>query len=155
MTSFLVTDTIIHSISQLIDDSNNNGVYREPSHSDIEFQIVAAGLSEYDPKQRGQTIGKAKRIRAVLYAARDADPAHSTRFVTGLLGKIRASGGFRPSSMNYVGEEAIENAKAAFFCRCHKPRNRFLRRPGDSRPGAKLSLRRFGQAGIFRGRSTD
>ena len=114
MTSFLVTDTIIHSISQLIDDSNNNGVYREPSHSDIEFQIVAAGLSEYDPKQRGQTIGKAKRIRAVLYAARDADPAHSTRFVTGLLGKIRASGGFRPSSMNYVGEEAIENAKAAF-----------------------------------------
>lgn len=114
MNLFLVTDTIIHSMSQLVDDSNNAGSYREPSHSDIEFQISAAGLLEYDPKQRGQTIGKAKRVRAVLYGAMDTDPARSAQFVIGLLSKIRASGGFRPSSTNYVGEEAIENARGAF-----------------------------------------
>lgn len=114
MNSFLVSDTIIHSIAQLVDDSNNNGNYREPSHSDIEFQINAAGLSEFDPKHHGQIIGKAKRVRAVLYGASDVDPARSSRFVVGMLAKIRACGGFRSSSVNFVGSEAIENAKGAF-----------------------------------------
>jgi hypothetical protein len=114
MNSFLVTDTIIHSIAQLVDDSNNSGNYREPSHSDIEFQINVAGLSEHDPKSQGQVIGKAKRVRAVLYGASESDPARSARFVVGLLAKVRACGGFRSASANYVGDEAIANAKGAF-----------------------------------------
>ncbi|MGH9439928.1 MAG: abortive infection family protein, partial [Terriglobia bacterium] len=109
-----VTDTIAHALTQLVDDSNNNGVYREPSHADIEFHVNQAGLTELDPKQQRQLIGKAKRVRAVLYAAMDSSPAAASRFASGLLAKVRACGGFREASINYAGREAIENAKAAF-----------------------------------------
>jgi hypothetical protein len=113
MTHIPVTDTIAHALMQLVDDSNNNGIYREPSHADIEFHVNQAGLAEHDPKQQGQLIGKAKRVRAVLYAAMDSSPAAS-RFASGLLAKVRACGGFREASNNYAGREAIDNAKAAF-----------------------------------------
>ncbi|VXC18234.1 hypothetical protein PSEUDO8O_30518 [Pseudomonas sp. 8O] len=61
MNTIPLTDTIVHALAQLVDDSGNNGNYREPSHADIEFQVNTAGLSKHDPKQQGQTIGKAKR----------------------------------------------------------------------------------------------
>lgn len=114
MANIPITDTIAHAVAQLVDDSNNNGSYREPSHSDIEFQIIAAGLSAHDSRQKGQTMGKAKRVRAVLYGAIESDPDAGGKFVAGLIGKLRACGGFRPNSANFVGSEAIENARAAF-----------------------------------------
>jgi len=114
MSHIPVTDTIAHAFMQLVDDSNNNGNYREPSHADIEFHVNQAGLATHDPKQQGQLIGKAKRVRAILYAVMDSSPEAASRFATGLLAKIRACGGFREASPNYVGREAIENAKAAF-----------------------------------------
>jgi len=113
MTTIPITDTIAHALAQLVDDSGNNGVYREPSHADIEFQVKTAGLSDHDPKQQGQTIGKAKRVRAVLYGAIEIHPEAGSRFAAGLLSKVRACGGFRKTSANYVGIEAIDNAKAA------------------------------------------
>ncbi|BEP96291.1 abortive infection family protein [Acidovorax sp. A79] len=110
-----VTDTIAHALAQLVDDSQSNGMWREPSHSDIDFQVNACTLASMDPRQQGQnTIGKAKRVRAILYTAMEDAPAAASKFVAGLLAKIRASGGFRPASPNYVGREAVENAKAAF-----------------------------------------
>lgn len=108
-----VNDTVVHAFSQLVDDSGNSGTYREPSHSDIEFQVNASGLGSVDPKQQGQVIGKAKRVRAVLYEAMTANPAAASQFAIGLLGKIRACGGFRTGSTNFVGIEAIANAKSA------------------------------------------
>lgn len=114
MSSIPVTDTIAHALMQLVDDSNNNGTYREPSHADIEFHVNQAGLGQHDPKQQGQLIGKAKRVRAVLYAAMDSNPAAASRLAAGLLAKVRACGGFRDSSPNFVGREAIANATAAF-----------------------------------------
>lgn len=114
MSSIPVTDTIAHALMQLVDDSNNNGTYREPSHADIEFHVNQAGLGQHDPKQQGQLIGKAKRVRAVLYAAMDSNPAAASRFAAGLLAKVRACGGFRDSSPNFVGREAIANATTAF-----------------------------------------
>lgn len=114
MSEILVTDTIAHALMQLVDDSNNGGIYREPSHADIEFQVNQAGLGGLDPKQQGQLIGKAKRVRAVLYAAMDSNPAAAGRFAVSLLAKVRACGGFREASINYAGREAIDNAKAAF-----------------------------------------
>lgn len=113
MTCLPITDTVVHAFAQLVDDSGNSGTYREPSHSDIEFQVNAAGLSAYDPKQQGQVIGKAKRVRAVLYGAMEANPAGGARFSAGLLAKVRACGGFREGARNFVGREAIANAKAA------------------------------------------
>lgn len=109
-----LSDTIVHAIAQLVDDSNNNGSYREPSHADIEFQVKLSGLSAHDPKQQGQVIGKAKRVRAVLYGALEEAPAEGSKFILGLLSKVRACGGFRPSSDNFVGLEAVENTRAAF-----------------------------------------
>jgi hypothetical protein len=53
MSQIPVTDTIAHALMQLVDDSNNSGVYREPSHADIEFHVNQAGLAELDPKQQG------------------------------------------------------------------------------------------------------
>ena len=114
MSHIPVTDTIAHALMQLVDDSNNNGVYREPSHADIEFHVNQAGLTEHDPKQQGQLIGKAKRVRAVLYAVMDSNPVAASRFASGLLANVRACGGFREASTNYVGREAIDNVKAAF-----------------------------------------
>ena len=90
MSHIPVTDTIAHALMQLVDDSNNNGVYREPSHADIEFHVNQAGLAEHDPKQQGQMIGKAKRVRAVLYAVMDSNPVAASRFTSGLLAKVRA-----------------------------------------------------------------
>lgn len=113
MTVLPITDTVVHAFAQLVDDSGNNGSYREPSHSDIEFQVNMSGLSVYDPKQQGQAIGKAKRVRAVLYGAMETNPSGASRFATGLLAKIRACGGFREGAPNYVGREAIANAQAA------------------------------------------
>ncbi|XCY74239.1 abortive infection family protein [Pseudomonas sp. CBR-F] len=113
MTSIPITDTIAHALAQLVDDSGNNGSYREPSHSDIEFQVNAAGLSAHDPKQQGQTIGKAKRVRAVLYSAMEMHPDVGARFAAGLLSKVRACGGFREASENFVGIEAIANVRDA------------------------------------------
>ena len=114
MANVPLTDTIVHAVAQLVDDSNNNGAYREPSHADIEFQVKAAGLSAHDPKQQGQIVGKAKRVRAVLYAALEVDPDGGAKLVSGLLGKLRACGGFRPEAENFVGAEAIANVRAAF-----------------------------------------
>jgi hypothetical protein len=100
MNTIPLTDTIVHALAQLVDDSGNNGNYREPSHADIEFQINTAGLSKLDPKQQGQTIGKAKRVRAVLYSAMELKPEAGPRLVAGLLSKVRACGGFRETSAN-------------------------------------------------------
>ncbi|PQJ26080.1 hypothetical protein BSZ31_15130 [Limnobacter sp. SAORIC-690] len=113
MPNIPITDTIVHAFSQLVDDSGNGGSYREPSHSDIEFQINTFGLANFDPKQQGQLIGKAKRVRAVLYEAMTANPIAASGFAMGLLGKIRACGGFRAGAPNFVGLDAIANAKTA------------------------------------------
>lgn len=113
MLNIPVTDTIVHALSQLVDDSGNSGSYREPSHSDIEFQINLSGLATFDPKQQGQLIGKAKRVRAVLYEAMTANPIAASGLAMGLLGKIRACGGFRAGAPNFVGFDAIANAKSA------------------------------------------
>src|SRR5690554_2661916 len=101
MPNIPVTDTVVHAFAQLVDDSGNSGSYREPSHSDIEFQINVSGLTTFDPKQQGQLIGKAKRVRAVLYEAMTANPSAASQFAMGLLGKIRACGGFRAGASNF------------------------------------------------------
>jgi hypothetical protein len=53
-------------------------------------------------------------VGAVRYAAKDSEQAAASRFGAGLLAKVRACGGLRDFSPNFVGREAIENATAAF-----------------------------------------
>lgn len=112
-----MNEAIVAVICQLIDDSKAKTAgrdYREPSHADIEFCVDQAGLSAFDPKQQGQTVGKAKRVRAILHAAMTNQEEAGSRLAHALLSKIRACGGFRPDSAHYAGAEAIANVKAAF-----------------------------------------
>lgn len=107
-----LTDTIIVAVSRLVDDAQVET--REPSHSSIEFEINRAGLSQGDPKPQGQLVGKAKRVRSTLSWALENAPNKGSALVVSLISHIRACGGFRETSSNFVGKEAIENAIDAF-----------------------------------------
>ena len=109
-----ITDTVIAAVSQLIDDSKANGEYRDPTHSDLDFYVGQAGLLAHDPKRQGLTVGKAKRVRAILHATLTEDAQAGSALIGSILAKVRACGGFRESSPNFVGAEAIANAQAAF-----------------------------------------
>jgi hypothetical protein len=109
-----ISETIIAAIAQLIDDSKTSGEYREPTHSDITFYVNRAGLNDCDPKTQGQAIGKAKRLRSILSWSYDNNAQAGSKLIEMLLAKIRAVGGFRKESTNFVGKEAIVNAAHAF-----------------------------------------
>lgn len=109
-----ITDTIIAAVAQLVNDSKPGGEYRDPTHSDIEFYVARTGLTSADPKSQGQTVGKAKRVRAILSWAIDNNAEAGAKLIEQLLSKVRASGGFRELSPNFVGMEAIQNAISAF-----------------------------------------
>lgn len=107
-----LTDAVILALSRLVDDAQ--GETREPSHSDLEFQINRARLTAGDPKAQGQTVGKAKRIRGTLSWALESNRSAGETLVESLLALLRSRGGFRPTSSNFVGSEPITNAIAAF-----------------------------------------
>ncbi len=107
-----LTDTIIVAISRLVDDAQVET--REPSHSDIEYEIKRTDLLSGDPKAQGQLVGKAKRVRATLSWALENNPDKGARLVVNLISHIKACGGFRDASSNFIGKEAIQNAASAF-----------------------------------------
>ncbi|PKV44458.1 abortive infection family protein [Janthinobacterium sp. SUN098] len=111
--SLPINDAIIGSVSKLIDDSKSGGVYREPTHSDIEFYVGSARLLHADPARQGP-VGKAKRVRTILTHALAEDEAAGAKLIEALISKVRSCGGFREASPNYVGKEAIANLAAAF-----------------------------------------
>ena len=107
-----LTDAIIIALARLVDDAQTET--REPSHSDIEFQINRAGLAGGDPKAQGQVVGKAKRVRAVLSWALENAPDAAEVFVAAFVAMLRGKGAFRCSSRNFVGQEALTDAIDAF-----------------------------------------
>ncbi len=107
-----LTDAIATAIAQLVDDAQTDR--RDPSHSDLAFQIQRAGLATHDPKNQGQNVGKAKRLRVVLSSAIEHNLGAGGRLVGLVLDLLRGHGGFRPDSPNYVTADAINNAVAAF-----------------------------------------
>ncbi|OGB21706.1 MAG: hypothetical protein A3I66_05910 [Burkholderiales bacterium RIFCSPLOWO2_02_FULL_57_36] len=107
-----LTDSVIFAMARLVDDAQSDT--REPSHSDLEYQINRAKLTAGDPKAQGQLVGKAKRIRGTLNWAIENNPSGGEALVESLLSYLRACGGFRPSSPNYVGADPIANVVAAF-----------------------------------------
>ncbi len=106
-----LNDAIIVAVAQLIDDAQC--ARRDPSHSDLEFHISRANLTVGDPISRGETVGKAKRIRATLNWALENDYEAGGHLVTSLIALVRGHGGFRETSPNYVGSEAITNLISA------------------------------------------
>jgi len=103
-----LSDAIITAASRLVDDYQSP---REPSHSDLTAQVKRAGLEAADPTTPS---GKEKRVRAILGWAIEHDESAVRRFVSYLVSELRGCGGFRSGSTNYVGSDAIENARAAF-----------------------------------------
>ena len=122
-----LSEAIITAVAQLVDDSQTER--RDPSHSELSFQIGLAGLNKYDPKTQGQTVGKAKRVRFVLSSATEHDPIAGGKLVRKVLDLIRGHGGFRIGSPNYVTSNAIENATVAFRTEGYE-----LSRDGELRP---------------------
>ncbi|WP_407271052.1 abortive infection family protein [Radiobacillus sp. PE A8.2] len=108
-----LTDEIAISLSQLIDDSQATN-RRDPSHSDLDFIVQKAELWIVDPKNEGRNVGKAKRLRAVLYWALENDIKKGEKLVKSVISIVKASGGFRKDSINYTGQEQIENLMQAF-----------------------------------------
>ena len=107
-----LTDAIAVAVAQLVDDAQT--ARREPSHSDIDREISRSGLTAGDPKADGQIVGKAKRIRSTLSWAIEHDLVAGETLVGNLISHITGLGGFRTSSQNYVGLEAVRNAASAF-----------------------------------------
>ncbi|EKN4748084.1 abortive infection family protein [Yersinia enterocolitica] len=108
-----VTEMTITAITKMVDDAQADG-YREPSHSDLGFAIARAGLTNADPKSQGQAVGKAKRVRAVLYWALENNLEAGEKLFETIFSKVKVLGGFRENSPNYVGLEAIRGAIDAF-----------------------------------------
>lgn len=105
-----LTDSIAQAVADLFDAD------RRPAHSDIDRLFANAGLLEGDPKHQNSnlTIGKRRRVLAVLTYALDEDRVAGAKLAARLLGAVRGVGGFRSGSQDYVGEEALRNARAAF-----------------------------------------
>lgn len=122
-----LSDAVILAVARLVDDAQTTR--RDPSHSDLEFQIDRARLSAADPNRAGQVLGKAKRVRAVLSWALENNPQAGEVFVSGLVAHLRACGGFRETSPNYIGLDAILDAADAF-----RPEGYELSADGDLRP---------------------
>ena len=80
----------------------------------LSIKSIGRGYQKRTLTSQGQTVGKAKRIRATLQWAFEHELCKGEQLVSGLISHIRGCGGFRQSSSNYVGAEAIENAVEAF-----------------------------------------
>jgi hypothetical protein len=104
-----ITDAIIIAVSRLVDDAQVD--WRDPSHADLKFLFQQVGLADADLTT---PAGKERRVRQVLSWAVEHDPDRGERLVARLIAAIKGSGGFRPGSANYVGEDAINTAHATF-----------------------------------------
>src|SRR5689334_15666481 len=107
-----LNDEIMTALARMVDDAQTERRY--PSHSDLDFEFKRSGLAQGDPKNLGQTVGKAKRVRATLSWALEHRLEAGQEFVSAYIASLRANGGFRASSPNFVGKNAIDGAIAAF-----------------------------------------
>lgn len=129
MASAPLTDDISFCVARLVDDAQAE-TWREPSHSTLEFLIKRSRLTSGDPHSLGQEkVGKRKRVLATLSWAIEHDRPGGEEFVAGVISSVRSFGGFRPSSSNYVGDEAIQNAITVFRSEGYE-----LSTDGDLRP---------------------
>ena len=110
-----LSDPVIMVMAKLVDDGMAE-TKREPTHSQLEGAFRRAGLSMADPNRvgHGRPLGKAKRVREVLSWAFEHNLAAGRRLVFILTSTIQALGGFRRTSVNFVGHDVISNARAVF-----------------------------------------
>ncbi|MFZ3385189.1 MAG: abortive infection family protein [Candidatus Methanoperedens sp.] len=128
MNKIPLDDSIAYAIAKLVDDAQVER--RDPSHSDILFEIQKAGLEKFDPNKPGQSpVGKMKRVRTVLASSFEDYAEKAEKFAYGLLSSIRANGGFRKESPNYVGDDETKNLASLL-----KPKGILLGEDGSITP---------------------
>jgi hypothetical protein len=73
-----VNDSILFALARLIDDAQSER--RDPSHSDIDFQINQAKLTAGDPKAQGLTVGKAthRQLHRLPVCLHDTQPGQGS-----------------------------------------------------------------------------
>lgn len=108
-----LTDAVITAMARLVDDGQSE-VKRQPTHSELDHEFRRANVQAGDPNREGKPVGKAKRVRGALSWALENNRAAGEHLVYLLISMLRAKGGFRPLSENYVGEEAILDARRVF-----------------------------------------
>jgi hypothetical protein len=112
MSKGVLSDSIIVAVSQMVDDAQSGR--RDPSHYEIDQEVKRFGLGQGDPKTQGQQVGKAKRLRGILSWSIEHEFDSGCAFVLSMIAIVRGHGGFRESSPNFVGKEAVASAAAAF-----------------------------------------
>jgi hypothetical protein len=106
-----LSDAVAYALASLVDDSQVEPK-RKPTHWEIGQLFDKVGIQ--DPTKDGPPAGKRKRVHAALNWALEHDESRGEKLVGLLLATIRAAGGFRTDSPNYVGDEAIANAIDVF-----------------------------------------
>lgn len=81
-------------------------------------------------------MGKQRELQQSCHGAIDNNPNAGSKLIEQLLSKVRASGGFREQSANFVGSEAILNAISTFDADGYE-----LSKDGDIRPKVLESLK--------------
>ncbi len=84
MQNLQLSDVLITALSRLVDDGLAE-VKREPMHSTLTFHFQQSRLMEGDPAHAGQTVGKARRVRAVLSWAMEHAPQAGGRLAVTLV----------------------------------------------------------------------
>ena len=105
-----ITDAVVVAVGRLVDDAQVDPK-RDPSHSELTFLFQQTGLAEANLTT---AAGKKRRVRQVLNWGLEHDEGRGAELVARLIATVRACGGFRPASPNFVGEDSIKNAQAAF-----------------------------------------
>ncbi|SDS23111.1 hypothetical protein SAMN05216198_1490 [Halopseudomonas litoralis] len=107
-----VTDTIVHAFAQLVDDSGNNGSYRYSHRIRTRTSNQCVWADDLRSQAKGEDNQEGHADQSCAVRGKDK-PTAASQFAMGLLGKIRACGGFRTGAPNFVGSEVIANAKSA------------------------------------------
>jgi len=70
-------------------------------------------LIHVDPNKDDSPVGKAKRLRTVLNWAIENDIAKAEKLAAGIISSVKGCGGFRDTSPNFVGVDAIADLSVA------------------------------------------
>lgn len=106
----MLSDEVVSAVARFFEAG------RGPSHDELSRLFRRFGLEAADPMRRfpGEQVGKMKRVREVLSVAIDTNAPAAEQLVNGIVGSIKARGGFRSTSDEYAGEDVIEAARDAF-----------------------------------------
>ncbi len=106
--------SIVTAVAGFVEFSASKAGAKRPSHRELGELFAQCGIVGGDPKRPDRQVGKQRRVNACLTWAISNNIAGGQQFVDLLVRELRGWGGFRPESENFVGTEAIENARATF-----------------------------------------